>query len=144
MLGLFARTFHYGINHLAFQLVNILDLQKATDAIAITYGAFHIVSVLSAPLLFGWIILAIGTYLSGTMGMLRSICLATMSALMIGVLKGTSITSVVSTMGLCIAFVPLGVQVLRTGPKPSNKMILAWSVLIFVLITAFYFLGQAG
>jgi len=34
----------------------------------------------------GWIALAIGSYLSGTLGLLRSIRLGLMSALMIGVL----------------------------------------------------------
>jgi len=37
----------------------------------------------------GWIALAIGAYLSGTLGLLGSIWLGLMSALMIGVLIGT-------------------------------------------------------
>ena len=48
MLGLFARTFHAGIDHMAFQLVDILHLQAATKVVASSYGAFHIVSALSA------------------------------------------------------------------------------------------------
>jgi hypothetical protein len=58
-----------------------------------SYGAFHAVSGLSGAIVFGWIILAIGAYLSGTLGRIRSIALALMSALMIGVLKGSSVTS---------------------------------------------------
>ena len=38
MLGLFARTFHYGINHLAFQLVKVQGLQQATKAVATPMG----------------------------------------------------------------------------------------------------------
>jgi hypothetical protein len=90
MLGLFARTFHYGINHLAFQLVRVQNLQLATKAIADAYGAFYIVASLSGAILFGWTILAIGAYRSGTLSLVRSLALGLMSALMLGVLKGSS------------------------------------------------------
>ena len=89
IFGLFARTFHAGVDHLAFQLVRVQDLHLATHAVANSYGAFQVVSGLTAAILFGWIVLAIGAYLSGTLGLLRSIALGLMSALMIGVLKGS-------------------------------------------------------
>ncbi|NIJ51548.1 hypothetical protein [Dyadobacter arcticus] len=144
LLGLFARTFHYGINHLAFQLVEVQSLGQATEAVANSYGAFHIVATLSAAILSGWTILAIGAYLSKAIGLIRAIALASMSALMIGVLKGSSIVSVLVILGLCVAMVPLGVEVLRSGPKPGRLAILKWSVLMFLLIGVMYFLGQAG
>ena len=91
ILGLFARTFQGGINHLAFQLVNIQGLEPATKTIAESYGAFNIIATLNGTIMFGWLILAIGSYLSGTLGLFRSIALALMAALMSGVLKGTSL-----------------------------------------------------
>jgi len=60
ILGLFARTFQGGINHLAFQLVNTLGLELATKTIADSYGAFNIIATLNGAIMFGWLILAIG------------------------------------------------------------------------------------
>lgn len=144
MFGLFARTFHYGINHLAFQLVHILNLQKATETISLSYGAFHIISTLTGTILVGWVLLAVGAYLSGTLGLVRSIALAVMSTLMIGVLKGSSLMSVIATASLCIAFVPLGIKVLLDGPRPETRPLLGWSIVIVVVMIALFFLGQAG
>lgn len=113
MFGLFARTFHAGIDHLAFQLVRVQNLPTATGAVAASYGAFHIFHYVSFAILFGWIVLAIGAHRSGVLGVARSIALGAMSALMIGVLKGSSITSVIASGGLSLAVVPLGFQILR-------------------------------
>jgi hypothetical protein len=142
--GLFARTFHAGIDHFAFQLVRIHDLDLAQKTVAGSYGAFHIVSMLSSFILFGWIVLAIGAYLSNTLGLLRSLALASMAALMIGVLKGSTMVSVGATAGLCLALVPLGIQVLRQGPTPGYKPVIAWSFLVAGILVLLYFLGQAG
>jgi hypothetical protein len=144
ILGLFARTFHAGVDHLAFQLVRVQSFELANKAVGDSYGAFNIVSAFTGTILFGWIILAIGAYLSGTLGLVRSMALALMSALMIGVLKGSSITSVVATSGLCIALVPLGIKVLNDGPKPGYKSVAVWALIVIAVITALYFLGQAG
>ena len=48
-----------------------------------------------------------------------------MSALMLGTLKGTTPTSLVAVAGLCVALVPLGVQVLRSGSAPDRCTALA-------------------
>ncbi|GAB3327040.1 hypothetical protein GCM10027299_27020 [Larkinella ripae] len=144
MLGLFARTFHYEINHLAFQLVEVQNLKLAIQAVADSYGAFHIVSSLSGAILFGWVILAIGAYRSGVLGPVGAIGLGLMSALMLGVLKGASPVSVLSTFGLGIAFVPLGRKVLITGPVPKRRAVLSWSFLMLSLAILMYFFGQAG
>lgn len=144
MFGLFARTFHYGINHLAFQLVNIQGVEQATKTMADSYGAFHIIATLSMCILLGWIILAIGAYLSGTLNIIRAIALAIMSALMLGILKGSSIMAVIATSGLCIALVPLGIEILIDKPRPGIRNVLVWALLIIVMLTIMFFLGQAG
>ena len=144
IFGLFARTFHAGVDHLAFQLVAINGPDSATRTVANSYGAFHVVSGLTVCILVGWIVLAIGAYVSGTLGAVRAISLALMSALMIGVLKGSSVSSVVATSGLSIALVPLGITVLRMEPKPGWKQFVGWFALIALLLAAMFYLGQQG
>lgn len=144
IFGLFARTFHAGADYLAFQMARIQGVPIATNTVAGSYGAFHVVSALNGPILFGWVLLAIGAYLSGTLGLIRAIALGLMSALMLGVLKGSSPTSVVAVTGLCIALVPLGVKLLRAPPVPSLGKVLGWAVGVTGLITALFYFGQLG
>ncbi|HEY7182499.1 MAG TPA: hypothetical protein VIC84_13820 [Blastocatellia bacterium] len=144
IFGLFARTFHAGVDHLAFQLVRIQNLETATNSVASSYGAFHIVSTLNACIFFGWIVLAIGAYLSGVLGLPRAIALGLMTALMIGVLKGSSPVSAIATGGLCVALTPLGIKVLLEEPMPRSRAVLGWSFLIIGLLVILFFLGQAG
>ncbi len=144
MFGLFARTFHAGADYLAFQMVRLQGVPVATDTVAGSYGAFHVVSALNGPILFGWIVLAIGAYLSGTLGLVRAIALGLMSALMMGVVKGSSAISVVAVTGLCIALVPLGIRVLRTPPTPPLRTVLGWAAGMTGLVTALFYFGQLG
>jgi len=144
IFGLFARTFHAGVDHLAFQLVRINGLDSATRTVAGSYGAFHAVSGLTVCILAGWTVLAIGAYVSGTLGLVRAVALALMSALMIGVLKGSSFTSVIATSGLCIALVPLGISVLRMEPEPGWKQFIGWFAFIALLVAAMFYIGQQG
>ncbi|HUR01358.1 MAG TPA: hypothetical protein VM347_02355 [Nonomuraea sp.] len=119
MLGLFERTFHAGVSHLAFQLVSVEGLPAAQRAVADSYGAFHVFASLSTALFLGWIVLAVGLWRAGTLDVVRAVALGLMSALPIGVLKGTGVMSIVATAGLCVALVPFGVKVLRDGPAPK-------------------------
>lgn len=144
IFGLFARTFQGGINHLAFQLVNIQGLEPATKTIADSYGAFNIIATLNGTIMFGWLILAIGAYFSRTFGLFRSIALGLMAGLMSGVLKGTSLFTIIAATGLCLALVPLGFKVLKDGPMPSFKTVVSCSLIIIILVLVLYFLGQAG
>jgi hypothetical protein len=126
LLGLFARTFHAGVDYFAFQLVRVQGLQPATAAVrdsyrAISYGPFDLIGILGFAVFFGWPVLAIAAYLSGTLGLVRSLALGFMAALMAGVLKGSTDVSVVATAGLCVALVPLGIQLLR---KPGSRVTL--------------------
>ncbi|MBK8636274.1 MAG: hypothetical protein IPN72_23120 [Saprospiraceae bacterium] len=58
---------------------------------------------------------------------------------MSGVLKGTSLFSVVAASGLCIALIPLGFKVLNLGEKPSLSVVGSWTILIVVLTALLYF-----
>jgi hypothetical protein len=144
VFGLFARTFHAGADHLAFQIVRVEDPSFAAKIVSSSYGAFHVVSSLNATILFGWIVLAIGAYLSGTLGLLRSIALGVMAGLMMGVLKGSSWMSVLCVVCLCVAVIPTGVQVLRAPPTPSRRRLLAWCGLLALLVAGLFVVGQLG
>lgn len=126
ILGLFERTFHAGVDHFAFQLFHVQDLQLATKAVAdsyvaVSYGPFDLIGALGFVVLFGWPILAIGAYRSGTLGLIRSVGLSSMAALMAGVLKGSTTMSIVATAGVCVALMPLGLQILLGRVEPSRR-----------------------
>ncbi|MEV0150832.1 MULTISPECIES: hypothetical protein [unclassified Nonomuraea] len=118
LLGLFARAFHAGVSHLAFQLVEVQGLTSAQRSVAAAYSAFHVFQPLNIVVFAGWAVLAIGLWRAGTLGLVRSVALGLMTALPIGVLKGTGPMSILATVGLCVALVPYGIQVLRAGPAP--------------------------
>jgi hypothetical protein len=143
-LGLFARTFHAGADHMAFQLVRAEGVAPATRVVATSYGAFHVFHAASGAIMVGWLVLAVGAYKSGTLGLLRAAALGLMSTLMLGVLKGSSLMSVVATAGLCAALVPLGVRVLRDGPRPPRRVLVGWSLLVVALAAASVVFGELG
>jgi hypothetical protein len=144
ILGLFARTFHAGIDHLAFQVVNVQSLKLATKIVADSYGAFHIVSTLNLAIMVGWIILAIGGYRSKVLNIFNSVALGLMSTLPLGVLKGTTIFSIIATAGLCAACIPLGVKTIKNGPNPGVKKVIISTLLTASLLSFFFYFGQMG
>ncbi len=145
MFGLFARTFHYGINTFAFSLVDSTGLSTASQAVS-TYYTYpeRVASSLTFAVMLGWIILAAGCFLSRTLRLTPAIALALMSGLMIGVLKGSSWASAVQVAGLTVAFVPLGVTYLRGADRPSRRAVLRAMPLIVLFLAASIILGQLG
>jgi len=145
MLGLFKRAFDYGANDFALQLVNIQGVDAATRTVGEYYGAFEgVAHTLSLAALTGWIVLAVGAYLSGVLGIGRAIALSMMAGLMLGVLKGSTWFSALQIAGLCVALVPLGISVLRNGPRPSAGLTGAVLLAIVTVTVISYLLGQAG
>ena len=63
---------------------------------------------------------------------------------MMGVLKGSTWFSILQVAGLCVALVPFGITVLRDGPRPSPRTVVATLTVIGALIVIAYLLGQAG
>lgn len=140
LLGLLARTFHAGINHLAFQLVDTQGLAQAQKAIEGTYGAFHIFHAVNIATFLGWIVLAVATWRSGALGRVQSVALGLMSAMPLGVLKGTGPMSIVAALGLCVAFLPYAIKLLKEGERPRW-----WAFpLAAVVLAGAVFLGEAG
>jgi hypothetical protein len=143
IFGLFTRIFQYGTDHLAFHVVDSQGLPTALAVIDDYYVAWrdvgwHPFRMLSGAVVVGWVVLAIGAYRSGALGLGRSLSLAVVSILALGTLKGTQIPqSLIAAAGLCIAFIPLGVGLLREGPRPSNRALFWIAVLL-----ALFVLGQ--
>ncbi|GLY48608.1 hypothetical protein [Lentzea sp. NBRC 102530] len=122
-VGLFARTFHAGVDHAAFSATKHLGVEEATELVARGYGDLHLFSFLAFTIMFGWCVLAFAAHRGG-LGRVRSVALATTGLLPLGVLKGTEVLSIVGTTGLCVALVPLGVQVIKEQPRPTKKNVL--------------------
>ncbi|MEV5573416.1 hypothetical protein AB0L06_25520 [Spirillospora sp. NPDC052269] len=134
VVGLFARTFHAGADHLAFGLVDSQGRRTATGAVADSYQAFHIFQYTSFAVMLGWIVLAGGAWRSGVLGPVRAFALGLAALLPLGVLKGTTPLSVVGTLGLCVAFVPLGIGVLVDGPRPGRRSVLRFGAGVLVVL----------
>ncbi|GAA2810906.1 hypothetical protein [Crossiella cryophila] len=130
LIGLFARVFHAGVDHLAFRLVDSRQSAVATEVVAAGYGVPHVFSVTAAAAVFGWPLLAFGAYRAGVFGPLGGLALAAMAALPVGVLKGSTISSVVAAAALCLALVPLGVRVLRTGGRPDRAGMVKFAAVV--------------
>ncbi|MEV0823590.1 hypothetical protein [Nonomuraea rubra] len=144
IVGLFTRTFQYGTDYLTFHLIDSLGPQTVLDGIDHYYrerleSSWHPFKAMSGPAFFGWIVLAIGAYRSGALGLGRSVALGLMSALALGTLKGTEPQSFLAVGGLCAAFIPLGVSLLRGGPPPTRRAMfwIVLLVLVHVLMTAY-------
>jgi len=144
VVGLLARIFHAGADYMAFRFSDALGPQGAGDAIGLDYGAFHIFRTASVAIMAGWIVLAIGAKLSGTLGWTGAIALALMSGLPLGILKGATVFSLIAVLGLAVALVPLGVKALRTGPPPRPAVAIRWVVLVLGVTAAATVLGQFG
>lgn len=144
MSGLFARAFHAGVDHAAFQLVRSQGVDAATDAVTAGYGAFHVFAALNLAILAGWIVLALGAWRTGVLGPVRAAALGLMAALPLGVLKGTTPLSLVALAGLCVGLVPSGLALLRAEPRPGRGAVLRWVPLTLVVLALMVLLGQAG
>jgi hypothetical protein len=123
IIGLIGRVFHGGVDHLAFQLVDVQSLEAATKAVSDSYQVFHVVRYVNGMMMIGWVLLAVGAYRAGVLGWVRSAALASMFFLPLGTLKGTRTESTFLILGLCVALVPLGIKVLRDGPPPSRRAV---------------------
>ncbi|WP_314615440.1 hypothetical protein [Streptomyces stackebrandtii] len=144
VLGLFARTFHAGVDHLAFQFADRQGAEAAARFVGETYGAFHIFSAFNVAIMGGWLLLAAGAWRARVLGPVRASALAATAALPLGVLKGTTPLSVVAVAGLCLALVPLGITVLRDGPAPGRATALRWALVVTATAALMTLVGRAG
>lgn len=143
--GLFARTFHHGATTFAFALTDGHGPAFTTTAVGAYYAYPEwIAASLTLAVMSGWIVLACGCYLSGILRLLPAVGLALMSGLMIGVLKGSTWASVVQVAGLAVAFVPLGVTMLRGATRPSRRTVARTAPPLVLFLVASIVLGRLG
>lgn len=144
VLGLLARVFHAGADHMAFRFADAIGVDTTTAAVRESYGAFHVFATFSIAIMTGWIVLAIGAKRAGVLGWTGTIGLALVSALPLGVLKGATVFSLVAVLGLAVALVPAGIATWRTGPAPRPATAVRWVAAVLVAIALATVIGQAG
>ncbi|MEU4363175.1 hypothetical protein [Promicromonospora sp. NPDC023987] len=142
--GTVARAFHAGMDHMAFRFADAAGASATTDAVSTTYGSFQIFSVLNLAILAGWLVLAVGAWRTKVLGPVGAIALALTSALPLGLLKGTTLLSLVALAGLATALVPLGLRELLRSPRPRPAVALRWVAVVGLVLGVMFAVGQAG
>ncbi len=116
--SLFARLYFSGVEVTAFRLVDAEGLQNATDFVLncyvdLAYGLWYIPVTASAGALVGGLLLCLGAFRAGVLGLVRCLLLLAWAWTFLGVLKDADAGSIRGAIALCVVFVPVGVQVLR-------------------------------
>ncbi|MEW9555419.1 hypothetical protein [Nonomuraea sp. NPDC050783] len=131
--GLFARLYFAGADQTAFQLTEVLGLDRATDAVMkeyvdISYGPWRVPAWASAGQYAGSLLLAIAAWRAGVFGTARSVMVLLAGGTWMGVLKSASIADALVTGLLCVALLPMGARVLRARPPaPTGRSkLLSW------------------
>lgn len=125
--SLFARLYYSGIDLTAFQLVDTLGLQQATEVVLesyaeLSYGLWRIPVTGALGALVGIVLLTIGAFRSGTIGLGRGVLLLSFGWVFMGVLKQSDLIFGVLGGGvaICVVFIPLGIAVLRDRIRPLH------------------------
>lgn len=113
------RLYFGGIEVSAFQLVDTIGLDRATDWVLdnyvdLSYGLWRISVTLSAGSIVGGLVLAVGAYRAGVFGVVRCVLLFAWSYTWSGVLKESALLDGVSLGAAgAIALVPVAISLLR-------------------------------
>lgn len=125
--SLFARLYYSGIELTAFQLVDTVGLQQATQLVLdsyadLSYGLWRIPVTASAGSIVGVVLLVIGAYRAGTIGLGRGVLLLSFGWVFMGVLKQSDLIFGVLGGGVavCVVLIPLGIAVLRDRIPPLH------------------------
>ncbi|MER7079638.1 hypothetical protein SAMN02982929_03085 [Saccharopolyspora kobensis] len=120
VISLFARLYFSGVDLTAFQLVDRIGLQQATDFVLssyvdLSYGLWRIPVTASAGSILGMLLLVLGAWRAGVLGLVRGTLLLLFGWVFMGVLKESAIPLGVLGGGVsvCLVFIPLGVAALR-------------------------------
>jgi hypothetical protein len=138
LTGLLVRMFHEGVNYLSFQMVSETGLSATLAAVKASYTHWYVFYPLVFTDNLAWVLLAIGAYRARRLGPLQCLGLSVMMAHSSGVLKGSSIASIVETLGICVALVPLGIAVLAQDRLSRSQWIVGSLSAGFLLVVSGY------
>lgn len=145
ILGLFARTFHYGANQVLLVAADTVGVDGAVTLTGDVYSTREwVVASLTGAIMAGWVVLAVGAFLTKIMHPVRCLGLLAMAALMIGILKGADVVSIVAVSGLALALVPHGVITLRTAPRPARRSVIVTVGVLALVVPLLITVGQLG
>ncbi|WP_258907641.1 hypothetical protein [Actinokineospora sp. UTMC 2448] len=125
VVGICARVYYSGVDHTAFQLVERLGVEAATQLVRdaympISYGPLRIPVIIVVFYYLGLALLAIAAIRSGTVGVVRGVVVFA-AGLWMGVLKEAHVHELV-ILGLLVAtLAPLGVRVLSAETDPVDR-----------------------
>lgn len=142
-LGLFKRVFNSGTDHMAFLWAKADGADIAVQGISQTYGTLNVFHSLSMFLMFGWIVLALGSFISKELKLWQCLGIVLAVSMPTGVLKGTDIRGLISLFGLLVAFIPYGICLIRED-KQKPKFVLMWIGISIIIIAISSIFGMLG
>lgn len=120
ILGLVARVYFAGVDHVAFQLADSQGLSAAATMVLdtyvdISYGPWRIAVVAAFGQYLGALLLAIGLYRARIFGVVRTLIFLWPATMWTGVLKSAGWWDVIASLVLLVVLGILAVQWYRTG-----------------------------
>ncbi|GAA3760743.1 hypothetical protein [Salinactinospora qingdaonensis] len=131
---LFSRLYVTGVEQTAFQMVDVMGLERTVAQVLesyqeISYGPWRIAVTASALQYLGGPLLAVAAYRAGVLGTGRALLLVVWATVWSGVLKESDLLYAgLTALALCVALVPLGVRMLLGRlPEPRRvRRLLSW------------------
>ncbi|MEV7629648.1 hypothetical protein [Actinoplanes sp. NPDC089786] len=125
ILGLVARVYFAGVDHVAFQLATSQGLDAAATMVLdtyvdISYGPWRIAVVAAFGQYVGALLLAVGLYRAKIFGVVRALLFLWPATMWTGVLKTAGWWDVVASVLLLVVLTVLAVPWLRTGEPRSG------------------------
>ncbi|WP_143847120.1 hypothetical protein [Nocardiopsis sp. JB363] len=114
LICLVARLYYGGVDQTAFQLVDAMGLEAATEHVLavyqpLSYGPWRVPVIASSLQYPGGLLLALAAYRAGVFGTGRALLLILWATIWAGALKETdTFYGLTTALALCVAFVPLG------------------------------------
>ena len=116
--SLLARLYFSGVDLTAFELVDSLGREAATQFVLesyvdLSYGLWYVPVTVSAGSIVGSVLLAVAGVRAGTFGIARGVLLVGWGWTFMGVLKDSDWGTLIGGLALCAVLMPLGIQLLR-------------------------------
>lgn len=125
VLAMLARLYFSGVDLTGFQLVETVGLQQATSVVResyvdLSYGLWRIPVTASVGSIAGMLLLAVGAFRAGVLGLVRCLLLVAFGWIWMGVLKEATLDSLLLGAAGALVLVPFGIRMLR-GDIPERS-----------------------